>query len=82
MGGFVIKTKIYSDALNDERLFPKGEYKLRDIYRIIFSNVEIPTEHLNDRPTCKFPLWKNYIHSVRPNISRIEYRKNQTYYFH
>jgi|GEM_PF-4967732 len=68
----VLITKIYRDALNDISLFPPNDYHIHTIYEIIENNVEIPTEHFEDRPTVKFPKWKNYIHTVLPTIERIK----------
>lgn len=76
-----METKIYTDALKDEALFPAGDYSLQHIYKVVSENVNIPDNHLENRPDVNFPLWKNYIHSVRPNIARIEFLGKKMYRF-
>jgi len=75
------KTTLYKHALESNHVFPIGIYSLSEIYEIILKYVYIPADHFEDRPDVSYPLWKNYIHSIRRDIDRIEYLGNQKYRF-
>lgn len=75
------KTIIYKTALEDSKIFPEGIYKLEQIYKRFQNKVAIPNEHFKNRPDVAYPLWKNYIHTVRRNVNRLEFLGNQTYIF-
>ncbi|MGR6764233.1 hypothetical protein ACU1JV_20710 [Paenibacillus sp. T2-29] len=77
----VEKTGLYKRALEDCNLFPPGIYDLQNIYEIFLKSELIPNEHYIYRKDVKYPLWKNYIHSVRPYIDRISYLGQQKYCF-
>lgn len=75
------KTAYYKDVLQNTHIFPAGDYPLEEIYVSIRKQPNFPEEHLESRPTVRYPKWKNYFHSVRPNIDRIEYLGNELYRF-
>ncbi len=75
------KTESYKRALLNEQLFPPGLYDLDRIYEIFEVNNLIPEEHNVSRSDVNYPLWKNYIHSIRPKIVRITYLGSKKYMF-
>lgn len=75
------ETALYRFALENPNIFPAGIYTLEKIYDIIEKFVYIPEHHKVDRPDVPYPKWKNYIHTVRPSIERIEFLGNETYRF-
>jgi hypothetical protein len=44
--------------------------------------IYIPDDHYENRPDVAYPKWKNYIHSIRLRVERVEYLGNKMYKFH
>lgn len=66
------QNKIYTDVLSNKSLFPRLEYSTEDIYAIIKKNVNIPPEHLENRPDKDFKLWKNHVLDALRAVDSIE----------